>query len=542
MENVISISDISPAQDYYPFGMLMPGRYTSDTGRHCVTINTIVMMPRNIRVNAGLADNAVSMAYSYTTGNPSPLPVHQLPKAASFGSEGLHLYHYNDPASHPESWVVAVHTSQIDSTVQYEIDLSDEPSGITAYMQLHMDTSQTDQLFEWDMEIEEDCEVQVRVRQYADSTTDEYYELVGWGDVNSGPQTLYVGVDKTAVLAGGYTVLEFMVNAAGLGNFATNQRLNIYTPFTHFNQLVPQNVVTKVCDDDGDYRFGFNGQEKDNEIKGIGNHLDFGERGYGTREARFPSPDPLARQFPGQSPYSFAGNNPIWNIDKKGLRKETYNITVNQQTGTTTVKITSSPGLLARSYTSMHSGIKTYDWYDYSEANVTLIGKDGSSSTQTFTHADKFRTNTFFQSEGYAQRKVGEKSFFGLSASKEGTLGAGGGVTLTTKNALFKGNDHNLNRNGRGEFVNMDDIGSAFGVSSAASGAKTGNIWESLKYMRDGVMGGYDAQGLAPIKLNGNDTSNCDVPGGCGNLHVTDPKGNTQIDVPVPQGKTKEDY
>ena len=26
------------AYDYYPFGMLMPGRYVSDTSQHCVTV------------------------------------------------------------------------------------------------------------------------------------------------------------------------------------------------------------------------------------------------------------------------------------------------------------------------------------------------------------------------------------------------------------------------------------------------------------------------------------------------------------------------
>ena len=27
------------AYDYYPFGMLMPGRYVSDTSQHCVTVS-----------------------------------------------------------------------------------------------------------------------------------------------------------------------------------------------------------------------------------------------------------------------------------------------------------------------------------------------------------------------------------------------------------------------------------------------------------------------------------------------------------------------
>lgn len=38
----------------------------------------------------------------------------------------------------------------------------------------------------------------------------------------------------------------------------------------------------------GVYHFGFNGQEKDDEITGqVGSHLDFGERIYDSRNGRF---------------------------------------------------------------------------------------------------------------------------------------------------------------------------------------------------------------------------------------------------------------
>lgn len=67
-----------------------------------------------------------------------------------------------------------------------------------------------------------------------------------------------------------------------------------------------------------DYRFGFNGQEKVNEIAGIGNHLNFGARGYDSRIARWWSVDPLAGKYPSWSPYVFALNNPINLTDPDG--------------------------------------------------------------------------------------------------------------------------------------------------------------------------------------------------------------------------------
>ena len=66
------------------------------------------------------------------------------------------------------------------------------------------------------------------------------------------------------------------------------------------------------------YRYGFNGMEKDDEVKGSGNSLDFGARVYDPRLARFLSVDPLCRNFPYVSSYAYAGNNPVQNIDVNG--------------------------------------------------------------------------------------------------------------------------------------------------------------------------------------------------------------------------------
>ncbi len=70
-----------------------------------------------------------------------------------------------------------------------------------------------------------------------------------------------------------------------------------------------------------DYRFGFNGQEKDNEIKGIGNSLDFQFRMYDSRLGKFLSIDPLTSDYPHYTPYQFAGNTPIQAIDIEGAEE-----------------------------------------------------------------------------------------------------------------------------------------------------------------------------------------------------------------------------
>ncbi len=66
------------------------------------------------------------------------------------------------------------------------------------------------------------------------------------------------------------------------------------------------------------YRFGFNGKENDNEVKGTGNQVDFGARIYDPRLGRFLSIDPLTKQYPFNTPYSYASNSPIVAIDQDG--------------------------------------------------------------------------------------------------------------------------------------------------------------------------------------------------------------------------------
>ena len=66
------------------------------------------------------------------------------------------------------------------------------------------------------------------------------------------------------------------------------------------------------------YRYGFNGKENDDEVKGNGKQQDYGMRVYDTRIARFLSVDPLSRKFPMLTPYQFASNTPIQSIDLDG--------------------------------------------------------------------------------------------------------------------------------------------------------------------------------------------------------------------------------
>jgi RHS repeat-associated protein len=70
------------------------------------------------------------------------------------------------------------------------------------------------------------------------------------------------------------------------------------------------------------YRYGFNGKEMDNEVKGEGAQYDYGFRIYDPRIGKFLSQDPLFQTYPWLTPYQFASNSPIWAVDLDGLESK----------------------------------------------------------------------------------------------------------------------------------------------------------------------------------------------------------------------------
>ena len=97
------------------------------------------------------------------------------------------------------------------------------------------------------------------------------------------------------------------------------------------------------------YRYGFNGMEKDDEIKGEGLQYDYGFRIYDPRIGKFLSTDPLFKSFPWYTPYQFAGNKPIMAIDLDGLEEATVTIKEFLENGQCLVNITTSSGVLSDS-------------------------------------------------------------------------------------------------------------------------------------------------------------------------------------------------
>ncbi|UTW66280.1 hypothetical protein KFE94_16760 [bacterium SCSIO 12643] len=67
-----------------------------------------------------------------------------------------------------------------------------------------------------------------------------------------------------------------------------------------------------------DYRYGFNGMEKDDEVKGTGNSIAYEARIYDPRLGKFLSVDPWTDKYSWQTPYAYHRNSPIKSVDWKG--------------------------------------------------------------------------------------------------------------------------------------------------------------------------------------------------------------------------------
>jgi len=113
------------------------------------------------------------------------------------------------------------------------------------------------------------------------------------------------------------TVADYKTAATnGASYMAALSSVQDYYPF---GMQMPGRNYTHPLPTTSKYRFGFNGKEMDDEVKGKGNWQDYGMRMYDPRLARFPNVDPLTAKYPFYTPYQFAGNMPIRYIDLDGL-------------------------------------------------------------------------------------------------------------------------------------------------------------------------------------------------------------------------------
>ena len=181
--------------------------------------------------------------------------------------------------------------------------------------------------------------------------------------------------------------------SSGVGTLYSHWKADIATATDYypFGMMMPGRY--KMMNGDTTvYRFGFNGQEKDNEIAGPGNHNTALFWEYDTRTARRWNLDP--KPHIGISDYSVLGNNPIFNVDPNGdyffgligstsaQRKATKSFA--KQTGGEVKNITSRTDIHV-SYSGSTSSVENGEVTVRARGNV-YFDADGDRRERSYNH------------------------------------------------------------------------------------------------------------------------------------------------------------
>ncbi len=126
-----------------------------------------------------------------------------------------------------------------------------------------------------------------------------------------------------------------------------------------------------------DYRYGFQGQEADDEIKGEGNSYNYKYRMDDPRIGRFFAIDPLVEEYPELTPYQFSSNSPIYLVEIEGLEGRIYNYE-NKGNGAVYVSTTFDINLIQdvnRTYHKTNGKITSVEYKTLAGDRITAYSK-----------------------------------------------------------------------------------------------------------------------------------------------------------------------
>ena len=164
-------------------------------------------------------------------------------------------------------------------------------------------------------------------------------------------------------------------------------------PFDYypFGMLVPNRHK-----DSPEYRYGFQGQEKDDEVKGgDGNSINYTFRMHDPRIGRFFAVDPLTKKYPHYTPYSFSGNKVIDHTELEGLEDlsiHVNNVAAPNNPGNAILTITMEHQIVTSGIGEVHNRhlINPQDYTTaYAEGNTILYSTNLPSPTQSANFLSK---------------------------------------------------------------------------------------------------------------------------------------------------------
>ena len=142
-------------------------------------------------------------------------------------------------------------------------------------------------------------------------------------------------------------------------------------------------------------RVAFNGKEKDDEIKGVGNSYDFDSRMFDPRIGRWLSCDPEAHKYSFLSSYSYVADNPLIFVDKDGKDLYVYG---------SKAEFNKFKAILEKEFAGSvelkrdKNNLVTMSWKNPTEAKRFMVDDqmslmDAVENTQTYTELNKIISN-----------------------------------------------------------------------------------------------------------------------------------------------------
>ena len=139
-------------------------------------------------------------------------------------------------------------------------------------------------------------------------TANEYFQRFQFTKVTQNNVSTYFSIDNVSIVDLGATSSLTLTYACYIADVVS------YSDYYPFGSLQPGRHHSTPS-----YRYGFNGMEGDQEVKGEGNSYTTEFRQYDPRIGRWLSIDPYSSLFPFESPYAGFANNPIYWKDPSGL-------------------------------------------------------------------------------------------------------------------------------------------------------------------------------------------------------------------------------
>ena len=231
----------------------------------------------------------------------------------------------------------------------------------------------------------------------------------------------------------GLTALQFQILALQGGTFTIDnlqltatctqgvQVANVKSAqdYYPFGSTMPGRVFNS-----GEYRFGFNGKEMDDEVKGAGNSLDYVARIYDPRVGRWLSLDPEAQKYPQYSDYSFITNSPLSFIDPTGTIVEPAdNLTSNEKE-----RVMAAIKLSSEKVPNLYNYLNTLRYHKASGTFINAPG-EGASPEEKQRYSEAFDVII----------KVGVKDVDGTPRFKEMAPKPSGSTTVINDPKSHKG-------------------------------------------------------------------------------------------------------